>query len=166
KSFIENDQDEINGFINQNPISLPWKASDMVILTNGYCGSAGSAIALHLAELNNVTTVSIGGFPKTSLSISSFPGGEEFVFTDPNNGFEDLVQELNRLGLSNNDQAPKQFPTNIFFPFTIRRAFSVKNPDQVLEYTFRPAQNQINYNDQSVRDLSIVWDQAANFLPA
>ncbi|CAG8765866.1 12508_t:CDS:1, partial [Cetraspora pellucida] len=42
----------------------------------------------------------------------------------------------------------------------------IKNPGQILEYSFRPAKNQINYNDQSVRDLSIVWGQAANFLPA
>ncbi|KAF0442327.1 peptidase s41 family protein [Gigaspora margarita] len=163
---FENDKDEINNFINQNSISLPWNSSNMVILTNGYCGSACSSIALHLSEINNVTTVSVGGFQKTPLSISSFIGGQEFFFTDPNNGFEDLVKELNRLGLSNNDQAPQQFPTNIFFPFVIRRAFSIKNPNQVLEFTFKPAQNQINYNDQSVRDFSIIWDQAATFLPA
>ncbi|CAG8462596.1 24326_t:CDS:2 [Cetraspora pellucida] len=162
---FENDKDQIDGFINKNPISLPWNATDMAILTNGYCGSACSSIALHIAELNDVTTVSVGGFQKIPLSVSSFAGGEEFIFTDPNNGFEDLVKDLNRLGLSDNKQTPQQFPTNIFFPFTIRRAFSIKNPDQILEYSFRPAKNQINYNDQNVRDLSIVWGQAANFLP-
>ncbi|CAG8525670.1 11773_t:CDS:2, partial [Cetraspora pellucida] len=104
---FENDKDQINGFIDKNPISLPWNATDMAILTNGYCGSACSSIALHLAELNDVTTVSVGGFQKTPLSISSFAGGEEFIFTDPNNGFEDLVKDLNRLGLSDNKQTPQ-----------------------------------------------------------
>src|SRR6266540_2816504 len=48
--FIENDLTGLNQFL----FDLPWKSSDMIILTNGYCGSSCSSTSLLFSELHNV----------------------------------------------------------------------------------------------------------------
>ncbi|CAG8739335.1 17232_t:CDS:2, partial [Acaulospora colombiana] len=82
---------------------LPWKAEDYVILTNGFCGSSCSLIATHLAEENNVTTVSVGGLSNTPMAYASFTGGQVYQ-----SNF--ITSDLERLGLSNNSLAPSHLP--------------------------------------------------------
>ncbi|CAG8624552.1 6375_t:CDS:2, partial [Dentiscutata heterogama] len=56
------------------PIKFPWTEENIVILTNGNCGSSCALIVQRLAEIN-VPTVSVGGFPNTRFSFASFTGG-------------------------------------------------------------------------------------------
>ncbi|CAG8815820.1 6950_t:CDS:2, partial [Gigaspora rosea] len=58
----------------------PWTKDNTIILTNGYCGSACALLSLYLSEIGQFSTVSVGGFYNTSLSFSSFPGGEVFSY--------------------------------------------------------------------------------------
>ncbi|GBB92251.1 hypothetical protein RclHR1_01990023 [Rhizophagus clarus] len=162
--FIDNDISDINGFFTASQSSFPWKSSDMIMLTNGYCGSACSSTSLLFAELHGVKSVAVGGFPNTQLSFSSFPGGQAFVLDDPLKRGFDLKTDFNSLGLDNEPDFPKDMPTNTVLTFTVRKAFSTINPDQVLEYSFIPSTNHIFFDESSIRDPSKLWTQASTFI--
>ncbi|KAF9946408.1 hypothetical protein BGZ70_003238 [Mortierella alpina] len=53
----------------------PFKAENMVILTNGFCGSTCAVLALQLHERYGVRSVAIGGHHGESMAFTSFPGG-------------------------------------------------------------------------------------------
>ncbi|CAG8808485.1 9575_t:CDS:2, partial [Gigaspora margarita] len=121
---------------------LPWKPEDYIILTNGLCGSACTFIAGHAIEYNNVAAVAVGGIASNPLlSYDSFP---------------------EKLGLLNNTLIPKPFPlTGTFVHFTMNEVYSEINPDEILEFSYRPAKFRLIYNEKNVRNISILWSQAA-----
>ena len=161
--YIENDLSTINGFfVSQTQNS--WQANDMIILSNGLCGSACTATSLLLSNLHGAQSVAVGGFPDIPLSFSSFPGGQAFVLDDPLKRGFDLKTDLDLLGLSNEAESPKDMPTNTVLSFTARRAFNVGNTDQVLEYTFQPSTNHIFFDEESIRDPSKLWSQASTLI--
>ncbi|PKK68490.1 hypothetical protein RhiirC2_851391 [Rhizophagus irregularis] len=162
--FIENDIGNINGFFTASQSSLPWKSSDMIMLTNGFCGSSCASTSLLLSELHGVKSVAVGGSPNTPLSFSSFPGGQVFLLDDPLKRGFDLKTNFNSLELSNEPDFPKDMPTNTMLTFTVRKAFSTANPDQVLEYSFIPSTNHIFFDESSIRDPSKLWSQASTFI--
>ena len=138
-----------------------WKSEDMIILTNGLCGSACASISQRMAEVFNVTTVGVGGLKDTSMSYASFPGGQVFEF-------DDLISVLSDIGLWQNDTSlkdliPPPFLTANLFSFTIREAYGLSD-DDALEYTYKSAKHRLYYNEQSARDPSILWAQAAELL--
>ena len=49
-----------------------WKSEDMIILTDGICGSSCAMISQRMAETFNVSTVTVGGYKDTSLPYASF----------------------------------------------------------------------------------------------
>ncbi|CAG8703824.1 605_t:CDS:2, partial [Acaulospora colombiana] len=138
-------------------INLPWKAEDYVILTNGFCGSSCSFIATHLAEENNVATVSVGGLFNTPMAYASFTGGQEYQLNS-------IIRELERLGLSNNPLAPSHLPISAGLNFVIREAYSRSDPNEVLEFLYRPATKRLYYDSKSARDPSELWAQVADML--
>ncbi|CAG8711385.1 16673_t:CDS:2, partial [Racocetra fulgida] len=147
----------ISQFIKQNLANpLPWKPEDYIILTNGLCGSACAHITEHAAEFNNVTTVAVGGIASNPLlSYSSFPGG--FVHNS-----NEIFDSLSKLNLLNNTLMPKPFPlSGMVATLPSNEAYSKTHPDEILEYAFRPADFRIFYNEKSIRNISILWSQAA-----
>ncbi|KAF9116747.1 Protein phosphatase PP2A regulatory subunit B [Mortierella sp. AM989] len=52
-----------------------FEPKDIVILTNGFCGSTCAVLALQLHERYGVRTVAVGGEHGQSMAFSSFPGG-------------------------------------------------------------------------------------------
>ncbi|CAG8569274.1 18751_t:CDS:2 [Acaulospora morrowiae] len=169
KSFIGNNKYTRGGVTehytsqlieNDNPLSahvLPWKATDYAILTNGFCGSSCSLIATHLAEENNILTVSVGGLANTPMAFASFTGGQEY-------DLDSILKELKSIGLSNNPLAPQPFPVNAELTFAIKEAYSKSNPGEVLEFSYRPAVKRLYYDSISARDPSEFWLQVAAFL--
>ncbi|CAG8801197.1 19090_t:CDS:2, partial [Racocetra persica] len=148
---------ELSQLIKQNLANpLPWKPEDYIILTNGLCGSACAHITEHAAEFNNVTTVAVGGiFSNPLLSYSSFPGG--FVRNST-----EIFNSLGKLNLLNNTLMPKPFPlSGMFATLPLNEAYSKINPDEILEYAFRPADFRILYDEKNIRNASILWSQAA-----
>ncbi|CAG8564985.1 3459_t:CDS:2 [Acaulospora morrowiae] len=137
-----------------NQSVLPWASQDMIILSNGICGSSCATISQHLAELNNVKTVAVGGFANKPLSFASFPGGQVY------NHYE-LLYTLQEIGLISNENSPQPFSINALFSFPIFEAYSTKNSGQVLEFSYRKAGNRLYYNEKSIRDPSLLWVQAA-----
>ncbi|CAG8636533.1 17344_t:CDS:2, partial [Acaulospora morrowiae] len=139
---------------------LPWNSSDMIILTNGLCGSSCALTSLFLSEIGQISTVSVGGFYNKSLSFSSFAGGSVLP-TDL------LISELRSLKL-NNDKQFSFYNVRILSSsdasFTFKEVYSIEKPDEVLEFQFRPAQYRLYYDDENSRDLTKLWKQAASLI--
>ncbi|RIB14790.1 hypothetical protein C2G38_2194044 [Gigaspora rosea] len=152
----DSDLKKISQLIQSLTTPLPWKPEDYIILTNGYCGSACAFISQHAVEFNNVTTVAVGGIASNpSLSYSSFPGGE-MVYSNQ------IFDSLDKLGLLNNTLMPKPFPLNgMSITFPINEVYGKINLDEILEFAFRPANFRLFYDDQNIRNISILWSQAA-----
>ncbi|CAG8810002.1 16099_t:CDS:2 [Gigaspora margarita] len=152
----DSELNEISRFIQNLTTPPPWKPEDYIILTNGLCGSACALFAEHAAEFNNVNTVAVGGIASIPLlSYSSFTGGSVL---DSN----DIFNSLAKLGLLNNTLMPKPFPlTGLNISFPIFEASSKINPDEILEFAFRPSNFRLFYDEKNIRNISILWSQAA-----
>ncbi|CAG8561113.1 15003_t:CDS:2, partial [Dentiscutata heterogama] len=101
--FFLGDPYDYKDIISQHLITpLPWKSADLIILTNSLCGSSCALIAEGAAEINNVSTVAVGGFVDKPLSYASCQGGiaidSIFIFN--------IISKLN---LQNNTLMPKPF---------------------------------------------------------
>ncbi|CAG8639789.1 9369_t:CDS:2 [Acaulospora morrowiae] len=131
----------------KSPIQFPWDKDSTIILTNGHCASACALVSRYFAEIGQYPTVAVGGFLEQPLSFSTFPGGEVI-----DNG---ILTEL---------PAYKPFISNVALDFTIREAYSLKNPNEVLDFQFRPATHRLYYDEKNSRDISLLWEQAADLL--
>ncbi|RIB18174.1 hypothetical protein C2G38_2037126 [Gigaspora rosea] len=153
---LNSDEETIREILGNISKPLPWTAENLIILTNGFCGSACAHITQRLAEVN-VKTVAVGGFSNVPLSFACFAGG--FVVTS-----DTFFDYLKNLTLLDNPLMPKQFPLATTISFTVNEAYSIKNPNEILEFSFRPANYRLYYDEKSIRDPSKLWVQAAAFL--
>ncbi|CAG8506398.1 16688_t:CDS:2 [Cetraspora pellucida] len=137
-------------------IDLPWDTKNMIILSNGASGSSATLISQCLQEVGQVPTVSVGGFANQTLSFASFPGG--LVFDSSS-----IFGILTEFGISDLPALDSHYA---FFDltFTFGEAYSFKNPDTVLEFDFRPADHRLFYDENNIRDPSLLWVEAANLI--
>ncbi|CAG8701135.1 5881_t:CDS:2, partial [Dentiscutata erythropus] len=147
--FLLGDPYNYKDIISQQLITpLPWKSDDLIILTNSLCGSSCALIAQGAAEINNVSTVAVGGFVDKPLSYASCQGGiaidSILIFT--------IISKLN---LQNDTIMPKPFVLGGKLNIPSSEFYSIKYSDKVLEYLYRPADFRLFYNDQSFRDYTI-----------
>ncbi|CAG8739668.1 13360_t:CDS:2 [Gigaspora margarita] len=157
KHTLMNDSiNEISQYIQNLTTPVTWKPENYIILTNGLCGSACAFIAQHAVEFNNVTTVAVGGIASNiSLSYSSFPGGSVINSTQ-------MFDSLGKLGLLSNNLMPKPLPlTGMSITFPINEVYSKMNPDEILEFAFKPANFRLFYDEKNIRNITILWSQAA-----
>ncbi|CAG8539915.1 9586_t:CDS:2 [Gigaspora margarita] len=153
--FILADPYDYKDLISQHLITpLPWKSADLIVLTNSLCGSSCALIAEGASEVNNVTTVAVGGFVDTPLSYASCQGGIAIDSTV-------IFNIISKLNLQNNTIMPKPFILGAKLNIPSSEFYSMKYSDKLLEYLYRPADFRLFYNDQSFRDRSILWSQAA-----
>ncbi|CAG8526541.1 7778_t:CDS:2 [Dentiscutata erythropus] len=139
------------------PPKLPWTEKDIIILTNGLCQSSCAIITQRLAEIN-VPTVVVGGFPNTRFSFAQYAVGASTATTN----IKTLLKLLKNLDSSLISKL--SFPPNLTLGFTIAEAYSIKNPNEVMDYAFRPADYQLYYDERSIRDPSLLWIQAAKYI--
>ncbi|RHZ82795.1 hypothetical protein Glove_103g223 [Diversispora epigaea] len=137
-------------------IKLPWDKTNTIILTNGVCGSSCALISEYLNEVGKIRTVAVGGFYEEKLSFSSFTGGNNL---SSDNIFSTF------LGLSIN-YVPDFVYSLTVLGFTFREAYSINDPNVVLDFDFRPADFRLYYDEKSARDPSLLWIEAAHLLDA
>jgi len=134
---------------------------DIVLLTNGNCGSTCAVLALQLHERYGVRTVSMGGEHGQSMMFTSFPGGA----VQPNNTL--WVQRIRRVfntlprpWRTHDLEAlvPKKLPANGQLAFTFRQVMSASQPDQVSEYMRIPSEYRMDYTTTRFRMPSILWE--------
>ncbi|CAG8590464.1 19689_t:CDS:2 [Cetraspora pellucida] len=156
--FLISNPYEYKDLISRHLIApLPWKSDDLIILTNSLCGSSCALIAEGAAEVNNVTTVAVGGFVNSPLSYSSCQGGVVIDSTL-------IFNIISKLNLQNNTLMPKPFILGGKLTIPSSEFYSIKNSDKILEFLYRPADFRLFYDDKNFRDRSILWSQAAAFI--
>ncbi|KAF8978637.1 hypothetical protein BGZ46_006258 [Entomortierella lignicola] len=138
-----------------------FESKDIVILTNGYCGSTCAVLALQLHERYSVRTISVGGEHGKSMVFSSFPGGA--VQANNTLWVQRLQQVYDTIPSSKQNKQtelllPKQLPANGQLTFTFRQIMSISHPDQVYEYMRIPSDFRIDYNVARFRMPSILWE--------
>ncbi|RIB29148.1 hypothetical protein C2G38_2057471 [Gigaspora rosea] len=132
--------------------SFPWTSDDIIIITNGFCASACALLTLFFSEIHKVKTIAVGGLLDTKMSFSTFPGGEvtstNFIVDSAGDKFTDLP-DANALIL------------------TIRESYDMDingTVKDVLEYSYKPANYRLYYDEKNARDPSLLWLEAAKIL--
>ncbi|KAF0514776.1 peptidase s41 family protein [Gigaspora margarita] len=143
---------------------FPWSNKDVVILTNGNCGSSCAQTAQFLAEQSNFTTISVGGFFNHSMSYSSFPGGN---IEEVDNFYHGINSIATANTTNNYPEIPNNIATNISmnaFTLTFSESYSIEFPNSVMEFMYRPATYRLYYDGKNIFNPSLLWLQAAKFI--
>ncbi|KAI1320616.1 hypothetical protein EDD11_000138 [Mortierella claussenii] len=133
---------------------------EMVLLTNGYCGSTCAVLALQLHERYGVRTVAIGGEHGQSMAFTSFPGG---AVQANNTLWVDRIHKVyNTLPAAARTKElesllSKRLPANGQLAFTFRQVMSASHSDQVSEYLRIPSKIRMDYTVARFRMPSILW---------
>ena len=139
----------------------PFKAENMVILTNGFCGSTCAVLALQLHERYGVRSVAIGGHHGESMAFTSFPGGAvQANNTQWVSRIQQVFDMLPESAHTNKLRAllPQQLPANGQLAFTFRQVMSAAYPDRVSEYMRIPSEFRMDYTSARFRMPSILWE--------
>ncbi|KAF9134528.1 hypothetical protein BGX30_011913 [Mortierella sp. GBA39] len=122
---------------------LPWKASDMAIVTNGFCGSACTMIATRFNIAHKVKTYAIGGLHKTPLSYFSFPGG--FVMDNYS-----IVRDLRLVGYKGGKTTPISLPLKAATNVAVGEIYATENSTVPLEYDTKYFAASVHLDQDSV----------------
>jgi hypothetical protein len=104
-------------FTLNNTDFIEWRPENIVILTNGYCGSTCALFSRNLHEHHGVRTFTVGGLVDQSMAYSVFPGGQVYSYTS-------LLGQVSKLGVDPDEHVPTYLPLNAQVSFTIREAYS------------------------------------------
>ncbi|GJJ73582.1 hypothetical protein EMPS_05940 [Entomortierella parvispora] len=131
--------------------AFPWKASDLSIVSNGWCGSACTMVVSRFNIVHKVKTYVIGGYHKRPMSYFSFPGG--FVMDNT-----DLVSEIQALNYTAKG-APSNLPTSADARIPVGEIYASVKTNTPLEYDpkFFPAQVHLDFDAQTARHPDLVW---------
>eukprot|EP01122_Echinamoeba_exundans_P006460 TRINITY_DN1823_c0_g1_i1.p2 TRINITY_DN1823_c0_g1~~TRINITY_DN1823_c0_g1_i1.p2 ORF type:complete len:490 (-),score=160.92 TRINITY_DN1823_c0_g1_i1:57-1526(-) len=153
-----------------------WVFKKVLVVTDGLCGSTCAVVSTHLADLDHVDTLVVGGIHGQKQQYFSFPGGQVM-------GYSTLLQYGQALGLLNSPLMPRAFPNGAqqsftfleIYPWTIlnsedasvKRAAAASLDDPrlttPLEFVFDPADfrlDQWNFADDDDIEL---WNMVVPF---
>ncbi|KAF0333004.1 peptidase s41 family protein [Gigaspora margarita] len=133
-------------------VSFPWTSDDIIIITNGFCASACALISLFLSEIHNVRTIAVGGLLDDQMSFSTYPGGE--------------IASPNEVASSAGDKIT-DVPGKNALSFTVREAYGFDKNNtvkDVLEYSYKPADCRLYYDEKNAKDPSLLWHEASKIL--
>ncbi|KAF9410244.1 hypothetical protein BGZ94_001719 [Podila epigama] len=135
--------------------TLPWKAKDMAIVTNGFCGSACTMIATRFNVMNKVRTYAVGGIQKQALSYFSFPGG--FVMDNA-----DLVKDVRKTGYTGKG-IPTNLPVKASATIAVGEIYATEKSTVPLEYDTRyyAANVHLDQDPVSARHPDNIWVKIA-----
>ncbi|KAG0258240.1 hypothetical protein DFQ27_004749 [Actinomortierella ambigua] len=136
--------------------SLPWKAKDMAIVTNGWCGSACTQIATRFATTQGVKTYSIGGIQNRPMSYYSFPGG--FVYQHMY-----LVDEFSMVNMKGKN-VPKSLPVQGIASYAMGQIYADGEKSVPLEYDTKhfAAKVKLDFDPATARHPDLVWQKIAD----
>ncbi|KAF9200750.1 hypothetical protein BGZ49_009010 [Haplosporangium sp. Z 27] len=135
--------------------TLPWKTSDMAIVTNGFCGSACTMIATRFNIVHKVKTYAVGGIHNTSLSYFSFPGG--FVMDN-----ESIINDIQRISYKGKN-GPSNFVVKATANTPVGEIYATENSTIPLEYDTKYFAANVHLDQDSVaaRHPDAIWVKIA-----
>eukprot|EP01100_Stratorugosa_tubuloviscum_P002689 TRINITY_DN163_c0_g2_i1.p1 TRINITY_DN163_c0_g2~~TRINITY_DN163_c0_g2_i1.p1 ORF type:complete len:706 (-),score=303.08 TRINITY_DN163_c0_g2_i1:139-2256(-) len=145
-----------------------YTSNQIIIVTNGFCGSMCSYFANHIALYNPVKTVVLGGMlSRKQMQYTAFPGGQ--VMDDPYL-YSSLLQL--RMNISccspdpHNDIVPRLLLTTAAYRYTIREVYppaAIQYISPPLEFAFQPADYHLYFSnfDEAVSP-NYMWYKVLN----
>ncbi|KAI9498790.1 hypothetical protein BDB00DRAFT_950001 [Zychaea mexicana] len=141
-----------------------WKGSDLLILSDGRCGSTCAIVASRLRLSHKVPALGFGGIRGNRMQYASFPGGE----SERLSGF---LMDLQSLGLENDPDAPSPFPERADMGWTFREVYrpienkkSMGDERHLLEYSANFADCRLYFDDDNADDVQVLWKQVAKIV--
>ncbi|KAI9263305.1 hypothetical protein BDA99DRAFT_509894 [Phascolomyces articulosus] len=141
-----------------------YKASDLLILSDGRCGSTCAIVASRLRLSHQVPALGFGGIRGNRMQFASFPGGE----SERLSGF---LMDLQSLGLENDPDAPSPFPERADMGWTFREMYRPMDNENskgderyLLEYSVNYADCRLYFDDENADNVQVLWKQVAKIM--
>ncbi|SAM02477.1 hypothetical protein [Absidia glauca] len=139
----------------------PWKAEDLLILSDGRCGSTCAIVASRLRISHQVAAMGLGGIRGNRMQFASFPGGE----SERLSGF---LMDLQQLDLQDDPDAPRPFPERADMGWTFREAYrptakgaEMGKETELLEYSVNNADCRMHFDDENADNVKKLWSDVA-----
>lgn len=156
-------------------VPTDWVFKKVLVVTDGLCGSTCAVVSTHLADLDHVDTLVVGGINGQKQQYFSFPGGQVM-------GYSVLLQYAQALGLITSPLMPRAFPNGAQQSFTFLEIYpwTILNAEQVpkqqagadprlttpLEFIFDPADFRLPIWSFSDDDDLTLWNAVVPFFTA
>ncbi|CAO3626213.1 unnamed protein product [Cunninghamella blakesleeana] len=141
-----------------------WKSEDIMILSDGRCGSTCAIVASRLRISHKVAALGLGGIAGNRMQFASFPGGESQRLS----GF---LLDLSVLGLADDKDAPSPFPERADMGWTFRAVYrpqavgdNLGKESELLEYSVNNADCRLHFDDENADNVHKIWTDAAKIL--
>eukprot|EP00002_Diphylleia_rotans_P028923 TRINITY_DN5849_c0_g1_i5.p1 TRINITY_DN5849_c0_g1~~TRINITY_DN5849_c0_g1_i5.p1 ORF type:complete len:560 (-),score=99.11 TRINITY_DN5849_c0_g1_i5:216-1895(-) len=140
------------------PRMIKYAPSNVMVVTDGYCGSTCAVFSLALQESGKARTLVYGGRAGQPQMVGSFPGGQVYNLAY-------LSEDFQFLNLSDSSTAPPSFPNSAGFSFTIREIYSrqPKYSHVPLEYVWNPSHFRADYSLESAISDAAYYESASLF---
>ncbi|KAI7905235.1 uncharacterized protein BX663DRAFT_314931 [Cokeromyces recurvatus] len=141
-----------------------WKPSDVLILSDGRCGSTCAIVASRLRLSHDVPAMGLGGIRGNRMQFASFPGGES-------DRLSSFLMDLEMLGISDDPSAPHPFPERADMGWTFREVYKPTDSftgshTDLLEYSAITADCRIYFDDHNANDIKKLWADVAKVILA
>ncbi|KAI9486833.1 MAG: hypothetical protein EXX96DRAFT_496979 [Benjaminiella poitrasii] len=148
----------------KNFTNTKWKSSDVLILSDGRCGSTCAIVASRLRLSHGVPAMGLGGIRGNRMQFASFPGGES-------DRLSSFLMDLEILGISDDPSAPHPFPERADMGWTFREVYKPTDPftgseTDLLEYSAINADCRIYFDDNNADDIKKLWADVAKVVLA
>ncbi|KAF7361810.1 hypothetical protein MVEN_00525200 [Mycena venus] len=130
---------------------------NIVIISNGRCGSSCSLFSITMSKHEGVKTVVVGGHKDTPQQYCGVVGGQSTHFAE-------IDTEIKSTYLKNHTLAPPDFKTNSVLGITWRLAFGIDNPEEPEEWQDHPADFNLPLTMDIVNKPSAIWEYTANMV--
>ncbi|KAI1781219.1 hypothetical protein F4818DRAFT_398389 [Hypoxylon cercidicola] len=160
-----------------NPPPASFKPENIVLLTDGTCGSTCTIFSYLMIFQANVTTVSVGGRPQNGpmQSVGGVEGSQVLTFSEISNlsataiglvSDEAQAKQLlaGELGVLAEGYAIRRATDPVGSPGTInfRNAFAPSDSKTPLQFLYEPANCRFFYTPQMIKSPELVWKYAVN----
>ncbi|GAA5797665.1 hypothetical protein HPULCUR_003056 [Helicostylum pulchrum] len=141
-----------------------WKPADVLILSDGRCGSTCAIVASRLRVSHKVPAMGLGGIRGNRMQFASFPGGES-------DRLSSFLIDLEVLGLANDPDAPSPFPERADMGWTFREVYKPAEnftgaETDLLEYSAINADCRMHFDDNNADDIKKLWADVAKVFVA
>ncbi|KAF8210375.1 hypothetical protein K438DRAFT_2011782 [Mycena galopus ATCC 62051] len=128
-------------------------SENIVIISNGRCGSSCSLFSITMSKHERVKTIVVGGYKDVAQQYCGVVGGQSTHFAE-------IDTEIKSTSLKNHTLAPPDFTTNSVMGITWRLGFGIDDPEDP-KSNFFPISALLDYLTLSVNKPSAIWDYTA-----
>ncbi|KAJ7096224.1 hypothetical protein C8R44DRAFT_812463 [Mycena epipterygia] len=132
-------------------------AENIVIASNGRCGSSCSLFSITMSKHEGVKTAVLGGHKDVPQQYCGVVGGQSTHFAE-------IDTEIKSTHLKNHTLAPPDFKTNSVMGITWRLAFGLDNPQEPEEWQDHPADFNLPLIMSIVNKPAEIWKYTASIV--